>query len=154
IPQRTGNSVFISYSHKDSKYLQEFQTHLKYYIRAHNIDAWDDTQIAAGSNWQEVIEKTLQSAKAAVLLISPDFLASDFIAHHELPPILASAEQRNLTVLSIIIKPSAFEDTSLFRFQSVNAPSNPLAKMSPAKRDEIWKKTAEIVWNLLRNPSS
>lgn len=148
-----GNSVFISYSHKDSKYLQEFQTHLKYYIRKYNIDAWDDTRIVAGLDWQEAIEKALQSASVAVLLISPDFLASDFIANHELPPLLVAAEQRNLTVLSIILRPSAFADTPLFRFQSVNVPSNPLATMPPAKRDEIWNKAAEIVRNILREPS-
>jgi internalin A len=148
-----GSSVFISYSHNDSRYLQEFKTHLKYYIREYNIEAWDDTRIAIGSNWQEAIEKALQSTKVAVLLISPDFLASDFIAYHELPPLFAAAEQRSLTILSIILRPSAFEDTPLSRFQSINASSNPLATMPPAKRDEIWNKAAEIVRNILREPS-
>ncbi len=154
LPQVVGSSVFISYSHKDTKYLQEFKTHLQYYIRQNNIDAWDDTRIAPGSNWQEAIEKALRSAKVAVLLISADFLASDFIANNELPPLLTAAEQRNLTILSVIVRPSAFGDTELARLQTVNVPSNPIAKMPLAKRDGVWSEAAKLVWNILREPLS
>jgi internalin A len=81
--ERTG--IFISYSHKDQKWLEELQVHLKPLIREQDIDIWDDTRLKVGVRWREEIRGAIQRAKAAVLLISPNFMASDFIAQSELP---------------------------------------------------------------------
>ena len=143
------NIAFIGYSHKDKKFLQELQVHLAHYIRTEHLDVWDDTKILPGSKWHEEIDKALKFAKVAVLLISADFLASEFTATHELPSILTAAEQEGATILLIILRACAFNDTGLALFQAVNPPSRPLATMARGKRDEIWSKVAKLVWSAL-----
>ena len=59
--------------------------------REGRIERWDDTRIRPGSEWRSEIKQALERARAAVLLISADFLASDFIQDNELPPLLSLA---------------------------------------------------------------
>ena len=142
-------SVFISYSRTDKKYLKELHAHLAYYVRNEMISFWDDTMIKPGTQWREEIRKGLQSAKVAVLLVSAEFLASDFIANNELPPLLTAAAEEGVVILSVILRPSAFKHSALAQIQAVNVPSNPLCAMTRGKRDEVWAKVAEYIKDAL-----
>ena len=85
-------NVFISYSHSDREYLDRLLVHLKPLEKDGRIDLWVDTRLRAGDRWKKEIEKALNRANVAVLLVSADFLASDFITDNELPPLLKNAE--------------------------------------------------------------
>ena len=67
----TRTKVFISYSHKDAKYLAQLVEHLAYYERNNLIETWSDQKIVAGAQWREEIKQAIEAAKVAVLLISP-----------------------------------------------------------------------------------
>ena len=89
----TRTRVFVSYSHKDRKWLERLKVHIKPLIREGAITLWDDNQIAIGADWRSVIAAELSSARVAILLISADFMASDFIGNEELPALLRVAEE-------------------------------------------------------------
>ena len=80
--------VFISYSHKDVKFLNSLLEFLKPLTRQGLIQAWSDKQIEPGSQWLKEINRAVANAKVAVMLVSPSFLASDFIHEGELGPVL------------------------------------------------------------------
>jgi TIR domain len=154
ISQPSSTNVFIAYSHRDKKSLQELRTHLAPYIHLEALHIWDDTMIHPGAKWREEITNALQSAKVAILLISPAFLASDFIASKEIPPLLKSAEQNGLKILPIILRPCAFLDTPLAQFQSINTPSHPLSDMTPSERDKVWISVATSVKKLVQSSTN
>jgi hypothetical protein len=105
------------------------------------IDCWVDTRIAAGKQWNDEIQRALDAARIAVLLISADFFASDFIRLEELPKLLEAAASRRLTLLAVISNPiSLRQHKSLSAIQSVNPPDKPVAMLSDAEQETVWAK--------------
>jgi class 3 adenylate cyclase len=132
------NDVFVSYSHHDAHWLHQLQTHLTPFTRTGSISAWDDTKIKAGKRWRDEIEQALVSAKVAVLLVTPHFLSSEFIAANELPPLLAAAETSGLQILWVPISASSFNETPIGDYQSVLKPEEPLDGMTDSQKNVAW----------------
>ncbi|WP_418138466.1 TIR domain-containing protein [Marinomonas sp. RS-M-Aa-14] len=123
--------AFISYSHKDKTYFDRLAVHLKPLEKKGLIEAWSDTRISAGELWKTEISKALDQAQVAVLLISADFLASDFIVDNELPPLLEKAKSDGATIIPVILKPCRFvREETLAKFQAINSPEEPLIAAS------------------------
>ena len=141
--------VFISYSHKDIRDLERLHKHLTPYEQMGIVDTWDDTKIIPGAVWRQEIERAIENAKVAILLVSADFLASDFITKNELPALLVAAQTSGAIILSVILSPSGFETSSLAQFQAVNSPSRPLTRMNRNEKEETWKKVAKIVYDAI-----
>src|SRR6266545_4778666 len=118
------DQVFVSYSHEDDAHLKRLMVHLKPFEREDLINVWSDTKIKASQQWREEIQSALQRAAVAILLVSADFLASDFIQNEELPPLLNAAQSEGVKILSFILKPCAFTSfASLSKYQAVNDPA-------------------------------
>ena len=138
------DQVFISYSHQDKRLMNELLTHLKPQMRS-GIKVWSDKQIAPGSKWFDEIRAGLRTTSVAVLLVSPDFLASDFIHEHELGPLLKEAEAGGVRILWVPIRASAWEETPLQKYQAVLPPDRPLAQMEKPDRDEAWVRVCKEI---------
>lgn len=145
--------VFVSYSHKDTQWMERLKVHLTPLEREGMLDFWIDTDIEPGQQWYDEIEEAIAEAKVAVLLISPDFLASDFIATEEIPRVLAAADKEGLKVIPIFLAPSnvgSFKRIS--RFQGVNDPQHTLISLPAAEQDEMLVKASDAIIKALDQP--
>ena len=150
VPART--QVFISYSHEDADWLKRLQIILRPLTRNQNLDVWDDTRIQAGSKWREEIRHALAVARVAVLLVTPHFLASDFIANDELPPLLKAAEEGGLTILWVAVRHSLYAETAIAAYQAANNPARPLAGLNTSEQDEELVKIAQKIRDAANRP--
>lgn len=146
------DQIFISYSHKDKKFMEELLTHLEPYLRSGSVEGWCDRDIVSGSKWFDELQAALSKTSVAILLVSPDFLASDFIHDHELTPLLKKAELGGVKILWVQIRASAYEETSLKNYQAVvSPPDKPLGAKTKADRDEAWVQVCKVIKNAV-NP--
>ncbi len=147
--------VFISYSKKDSKWLEHLRPHLSYLEQDYNFSIWEDTKIAVGSDWRDEIKTAIRSAKVAILMISANFLSSNFIKEEELPDLLAAAEHDGAIIFPLIISPCMFMDIkSISKFQTINSPSEPLINMKKGDREALFHKVTKEVKQVLSSDSN
>ncbi len=96
--------VFVSYSHRDEEEKEMVVSHLNLLKRAKLIDLWVDDRIEGGADWQADIEAAIAKANIAILLISANFLNSDFILGEEIPAFLERRESEGLIVFPVIAR--------------------------------------------------
>jgi 7-cyano-7-deazaguanine synthase in queuosine biosynthesis len=139
---RVRDSVFISYAHEDESYVSELKPFLRVLERDYNIAYWYDKKIKSGEKWDEAIRKHMSRAKIALLLVSQDFIASDFIHNEELPELTKAAKEDGAVLLWLPISHCTWEFTSVADFQSAvdTNPSHPLSEMTKAEKDLVYKK--------------
>jgi hypothetical protein len=150
LPQLTRPKVFISYSHKDRRWLDRLLVHLKPIEREGRFDLWDDTKIAAGQRWKDELRDALETAKVIVLLVSADYLASDFIIEEELPALLDRTSASGTTIIPVILSPSLFNHTNLGMFQAINSPEHPVCNMSPIEQETMFVRVSQTILERLR----
>src|SRR6185295_9458822 len=131
------DQVFISYSHDDKKWLELLLKHLSPLIRAKPNAIWWDGFIEAGQKWREVIDKALETANVAVLLVSPNFLSSQFIIKEELPTILDAAEGEGVRVLWCMVRKCWYEETRLVDYQGAHDPKKAWNTLTEGELDAL-----------------
>ncbi len=131
--------IFISYSHADAYYFDQFEKHLRTKLDGFPIEHWSDRRLSPGDRWHEKIVSSIRSSRVAVCLISVDFLASRYIREVEIPLLLDMHLKCEFRILPVIIRASAFEDSELRHFNALNDPRHPIAAIRPAAaRDRHW----------------
>jgi formylglycine-generating enzyme required for sulfatase activity len=146
-PER--DQLFISYSHVDRGWVERLQKMIRPLVRSEALRLWDDSQIPAGAKWKVEIEKALASAKVALLLVSDDFLASEFVINKELSPLLRAAEAEGLCILWVCLGPCFYEATPIHEYQAVLPPGEPLEAMSPVQQKAALKTIAGAIRDAL-----
>jgi len=147
----TRPSIFVSYSRKDRRYVDALHVHLRPLERDSAVELWDDSKIKTGAKWRDEIQVAIHRAFAAVLIVSADFLASDFIHAEEIPPLLIAAQRRGAVIMPLIVGHCLFErHPVLSQFNAFNSPSRPLADVTKNQRDKILAKLANELASLVR----
>ena len=164
------NRVFISYSHKDETFFQAFRVHLKPWEDQELLDIWSDHNIEVSEDWHRKIQHALESTTVAVLLVSPNFLASDYIRQHELPELLRAREEGDIDLTCLYLRDSIVDDddaavevelssgetrrVKLTKYQGFNDPQAVVAGLEANKRDGLYAHAASTLKNLVRRKMS
>lgn len=134
-------NLFYSYSHRDEHYRRRLETHLSPLRRDGLIKEWHDRRIEAGTDWRVDIDRELNRADLILLLISPDFMASEFAYSHE----LSTAMERHLSgtarVVPIIVKPVDWHSAQFGDLQALPQDGKPVTTW--ANRDKAWYSVAQ-----------
>lgn len=153
-PKEKGSKkkLFISYSHADSEWLDRVKVHLKPLERNSVIEIWEDTRIQTGDNWKNEIDEALKQTGAAILLVSADFLASDFIIENELPQLLKLAEDKGTRIFQLIVSPCCFDESkNLSQFQAVNSPKSTLIELNRGDQERLLLELAKSIISQFKN---
>ena len=142
------DQIFISYSHRDREWKERLIIHLQPYFKHDEVSFWDDGQIQPGTKWFDEIDHALARACVAVLLVSPDFLVSEFIQQVEWPRIKLAEQTEGLRILWVAVRACAVAATDINEYQALNE-AVPLANVGAnlserAQRDAQDTKLVEI----------
>jgi hypothetical protein len=136
-PQVPGTKpVFISYSHKDAAWLEKVKMFLQPLEDQGLLRIWDDTNIQPGSKWLEEIQLSLESAQVGVLLITQNFLTSEFIVQKEFPVLLEKAKNRGCVIFWIAVSASTV-GSEVLDFQAANDPKRPLDTLPEPEQNRV-----------------
>jgi hypothetical protein len=133
--------LFISYSHEDERHMKRLATHLAGLRREGLIADWHDRKIPAGDEWHKAIDDRLKTADCVLLLVSPDFLASDFCYSIEMECALKKYQEGRNLVIPVIVQPADWRHTRLRDLQALPKDGKPVVEW--AIRDRAWLNVVE-----------
>ncbi|MGA9996091.1 MAG: TIR domain-containing protein [Pyrinomonadaceae bacterium] len=146
--------IFYSYSHADEKFRKKLQKHLSALKRNGAILDWYDREITAGSNWSREISENLYHSQVILLLISADFIDSDYCYDVEMKRALEMHERGKAKVIPIILRPVDWAGTPFAKLQALPRDGKPITTWE--NQDEAWVDVVRgiraVCWELRGQP--
>lgn len=153
IPQHSGPiEVFYSYSHKDEELRDELEKHLSMLRREGVIQNWHDRKIVAGAKWGGDIDEHLVTADIVFLLVSPDFLASDYCYDIEVKLAIDRHKAGLTQVIPIILRPCDWASAPFGQLQALPKDARPVTTW--ADRDSAFIDIVEAIRKISQRPSA
>lgn len=137
----TSITIFISYAHEDEKLCLELEKHLQELRRQRLIHTWHNRNINAGTEWQKAIDSHLTTAQIVLLLISPDFLDSDYHYSIEVQKGMEQHERGVTRVIPILLRPVHWQGLAFGKLQALPTNGKPVTKWR--NRDEAFQNIAQ-----------
>ena len=128
--------LFYSYTHKDEPYRQELEAHLSVLVRKKVIHEWHDRKILPGQEWEGEIDNNIHSADIILLLISADFINSDYCISKEVSIAIDRHNSGASAVIPIVLRPCLWLETSLSKLQALPKDAKPISTWN--NFDEAW----------------
>jgi hypothetical protein len=119
-------SVFVQYSHVDDQLRKELGKHLSVLERRGIIRSWYDRMIGAGAEWEGMIDVHLNDARVILLLISADFIASQYCYDVEMKRALARHDERQALVIPIMLRAVSLKGTPFAKLQALPKDAKPV----------------------------
>lgn len=136
-----GVKLFISYSHKDKKLLDELEKHLGPLVRQGVIETWHDRSISPGEDWKKAISAHLEESDIILLLLSADFLASDYAYEVEARRALERHMNRDALVIPVILRDVDWSRSPFDKLQALPKDGMPVTIWP--NRDSAWRNVTE-----------
>jgi len=146
-----GVEVFISYSHKDERHRVALVAHLSALKRQGLLVAWHDRRIDPGARWERAINHALERCGIVLLLISADFLNSDYCMGVELKRAMEREAAGNARVIPIVARPCDWQHSQFGRLQALPKDGRPVTKWG--NQDEAWTDVSRGIRRVL-SPTS
>lgn len=149
--------------HPGKRWLDRLREFLEPLVQQDELTICSDREIALGDDWHAHLQKHLNGARAAVLLVSPAFLASKYVRNSELPILLRNAKQRGVRIIPLILRPCLFAETkfkfpdpktgpeefALASIQAAGSPGKALTEMTEAEQDRTLLTVAKALIELV-----
>ncbi|HEX8500899.1 MAG TPA: TIR domain-containing protein [Pyrinomonadaceae bacterium] len=119
--------LFISYAHEDEQLRQELTKHLANLRRLGVVKEWHDREIPPGGEWDKEIDEHLKSARIILLLISPDFMASDYCNDVEVKQALERHKKGEAVVIPVVLRSVDWEGAPFRKLQALPKDAKPVA---------------------------
>ncbi len=120
--------IVFCYAHKDEVFLRKLKTHLAPLQRQGLIDVWYDRNISAGTEWEQEIGVHLNNADILLLLVSPDFMASDYCYGKEMQQAIERHKRGEVCAIPIILRPCDWMRTPLGKLQALPKDGKPVTR--------------------------
>lgn len=137
--------LFLSYSHNDGELKKEFDKQLIALKRSYNISIWQDKNIEGGSEWDESIREELANADIILLLISPDFIASDYIWEVELKYAIEKHNRGEARVIPVFLRKTFTKNQPFEKLQGYISKDKPIASFPAAEREDAFYEVIEAL---------
>src|SRR3989442_1744044 len=133
--------LFYSYAHEDEQLRKKLEKHLSLLKQQGLIVDWHDRDISAGREWRSEIDAHLNTADIILLLISPDFIASEYCYSNEMMRAVERHEAGEARVIPILLRPTDWESTPFHKLQALPEDARPITKWRP--RDDAFLNVAQ-----------
>ena len=144
--------VFYSYSHRDERMLDRLRKHLAMLRRQNLITEWYDRNVEAGSDWRKEIMRELEAADVILLLVSADFLDSDFCYQEETLRAVDRSARGEAKVIAVMLRPvDGWETTPFAKLQVVPRDARPIT--SWANTDRAFSDAAAKIRSAVQDPA-
>lgn len=131
--------IFFCYAHKDQQHLLQLKNHLSLLSRRNNI--WYDAEVSSGVEWEREIQKQLDNAQVILLLVSPDFMASNYCFDKEMIRAVERHDRGEATVIPIILRPFyGWQEAPFGKLQALPKGGRPITDWS--NRDKAFADVA------------
>nr|MDQ2716730.1 tetratricopeptide repeat protein [Chloroflexota bacterium] len=122
--------VFCSFADVDALLLEQLEHHLSVLQRKGKITTWHKRKILAGSDWQMELDQHLNTASLILLLISPDFLASDYCYGVEMQRAMQRYEAGDTRVIPILLRPVDWQHAPFGKLKALPGNRKPITEWS------------------------
>jgi hypothetical protein len=146
-------SVFVSYAHDDTDLRERLARHLSVLERHGLLTIWHDGKIVPGESWESAISERLETADIVLLLVSPSFVASEYIYSRELRRAMERHARGEAVIIPVLLRAVRYREAPFSSLEPlpVDARKHPKPVTLWRNRDQAFQQVADGVLRAIRH---